>query len=138
LNGFDGCCLHINATDHTTGECRVLLAQAKRMRAVWEAQPREQHSAKRQKTYNNNNNNNKNKGAYQQKHNGDFHTLLNQVERVKDSLKRAIQQQETTSGKRKNVISTTSKTTKNFLMCETQIISSANLISCQLAMMTIE
>jgi hypothetical protein len=71
------------------------------MRAVWEAQPREQHSAKRQKTYNNNNNNNKNKGAYQQKHNGDFHTLLNQVERVKDSLKRAIQQQETTSGKRK-------------------------------------
>ena len=137
-NGFDGCCLHINATDHTTSECRVLLAQAKRMRAVWEAQPREQHSAKRQKTYNNNNNNNKNKGAYQQKHNGDFHTLLNQVERVKDSLKRAIQQQETTSGKIKNVISTTSKKTKSFLINETQIISSANLISCQLVTMTIE
>jgi len=101
-NRNDGCCLHINATDHTTGECRVLLAQAKRMRAVWEAQPREQHSAKRQKTNNNNNNNNNNnKGGYQ-KNNGDFHTLLDQVERVKDSLERAIQQQQTTTGKRKS------------------------------------
>jgi hypothetical protein len=72
------------------------------MRAVWEAQPREQHSAKRQKTNNNNNNNNNNnKGGYQ-KNNGDFHTLLDQVERVKDSLERAIQQQQTTTGKRKS------------------------------------
>jgi uncharacterized protein YpuA (DUF1002 family) len=70
------------------------------MRAVWDAQPKEQHSAKRQKT-NNNNNHNNNKGGYQKKNNGDFHTLLDQVERVKDSLERAIQQQETTSGKRK-------------------------------------
>jgi hypothetical protein len=71
------------------------------MQAMWEAQPREQHSAKRQKTNNNNNNNNNNKGGYQ-KNNGDFHTLLDQVERVKDSLERAIQQQQTTTGKRKS------------------------------------
>lgn len=101
-NGGDGCCLHENATDHTTGECRVLLAQAKRMRAVWDAQPREQNSAKRQKTNNNNySKGNGNKGTYQKKNNGDFHTLLNQTKRIQDSLERAIRQQETSSGKRK-------------------------------------
>jgi hypothetical protein len=59
-----------------TGKCHVLLAQAKRMRAVWDAQPREQHLAKRQKMNNNNNKNNNynyNKGGYQ-KNNGDFYT----------------------------------------------------------------
>jgi hypothetical protein len=44
---------------------------------------------------------NNNKGGYQ-KNNGDFHTLLDQVERVKDSLERAIQQQQTTNRKRKS------------------------------------
>ena len=38
-----------NATDHTTGECRVLLGQAKKMRAVWDAQPRDKNF-KRQKS----------------------------------------------------------------------------------------
>ena len=83
-----------------TGECRVLLAQAKRMRAVWDAQPRE-NSAKRQKTNNNNSKQgNGNPRTYKKTSNGDFHTLLNQAERIKDSLERAIHQQETSSGKR--------------------------------------
>jgi hypothetical protein len=100
-NGGDGCCLHANATDHMTGECRVLLAQAKRMRAVWDAQPRE-NLVKRQKTNNNNSKQgNGNQRTYKKTSNGDFHTLLNQAERIKDSLERAIRQQETSSGKRK-------------------------------------
>ena len=76
--------------------------QAKRMRAIWDTQPREQKSAKRQKTNNNNySKGNGNKGTYQKKNNGDFHTLLNQTKRIQDSLERVIRQQETSSGKRK-------------------------------------
>jgi hypothetical protein len=98
--GNDGCALHVNATDHTTGECRVLLSQAKKMRAVWEAQPKDTMQSKRQKVaYNNNKNNNNNYKANKQ---GDFHTLLDQVARVKSSLKRAIKQQGSTIGKRKS------------------------------------
>jgi hypothetical protein len=96
--GTDGCALHVNATDHTTGECRVLLSQAKKMRAVWDAQPRETMSKRQKPNGSNNNYNNQS----QKKNNGDFHTLLQQVEKVKSSLERALKQQQSTNGKRKN------------------------------------
>jgi len=97
--GSDGCALHVNATDHTTGECRVLLSQAKKMRATWDAQPREGYPNKRQKTQNNNNNNHKG-GNQNKRNNGDFHTLLEQIEQVKESVQKALRQQSTTNGKR--------------------------------------
>lgn len=98
-DGKDGCALHTNATDHTTGECRVLLGQAKKMRGVWEAQPRERNGKQRQY---NNNNNNTHRGNQTKTYSGDIHTLLAQIERVKESVQKALQQQKTTNGKRKN------------------------------------
>jgi hypothetical protein len=74
------------------------------MRAVWEAQPKDTMQSKRQKiAYNNNkNNNNNNNNNYKSNKQGDFHTLLDQVARVKSSLERAIKQQGSTNGKRKS------------------------------------
>ena len=96
-DGKDGCALHTNATDHRTGECRVLLGQAKKMRSMWEAQPRDKNF-KRQK---NNNNNTTHGGNQNKKYNGDFHTLLGELEQVKQSVQKALKQQQTTIGKRK-------------------------------------
>jgi hypothetical protein len=96
-DGRDGCALHSNATDHTTAECRVIMNQVGKMRAQWEANPRPQNGNKRQKT----NNNNNNKGGNQSKNNGDFHTLLEKVEKVKEGLERAMKQQQNGNGKRK-------------------------------------
>ena len=94
-SGSDGCALHQNATDHTTGECRVLVGQAKKMRAAWDAQPRDKNF--RQKAYNTD----KHGGNQNNKYKGDFHTLLGKIEQVKASVDKALQQQKTTSGKRK-------------------------------------
>ena len=96
--GSDGCALHTKAVDHTTGECRVLLSQAGKMRAQWEAQPKSQNIQYKRQKYNNNNSN---KGGNHKKDEGDFHTLLEKVERVKESLEKAIKQQQSTHGKRK-------------------------------------
>jgi hypothetical protein len=96
-DGRDGCALHSNATDHTTAECRVIMNQVGKMRAQWEANPRPQNGNKCQKI----NNNNNNKGGNQSKNNGDFHTLLEKVEKVKESLERAMKQQQNGNGKRK-------------------------------------
>jgi hypothetical protein len=96
-DGRDGCALHSNATDHTTAECHVIMNQVGKMRAQWEANPRPQNGNKHQKT----NNNNNNKGGNQNKSNGDFHTLLEKVEKVKESLERAMKQQQNGNGKRK-------------------------------------
>jgi hypothetical protein len=79
------------------GECRVLLGQAKKMRAAWDAQPRDKNSNKRQKTYNNDNHG----GNQNRKYKGDFHTLLGKIEQVKESVQKALRQQKTTIGKRK-------------------------------------
>jgi hypothetical protein len=95
-NGSDGCALHQKATDHTTGKCRVLLGQAKKMRAAWDAQPRDKNF-QRQKTYNND----KLGGNQNKKYNGDFHTLLGKIEQVKESVDKALRQQRTINGKRK-------------------------------------
>jgi hypothetical protein len=95
-NGSNGCALHQKVTDHTTGECRVLLGQAKKMRAAWDAQPRDKNF-QRQKTYNND----KLGGNQNKKYNGDFHTLLGKIEQVKESVDKALQQQRTINGKRK-------------------------------------
>jgi hypothetical protein len=96
-NGSDGCALHLKATDHTTGECRVLLGQAKKMRAVWDAQPREK-TFQRQKVYNNDK---QHGGNQNKKYNGDFHTLMEKIEQVEESVQKALRQQKTTTGKRK-------------------------------------
>jgi hypothetical protein len=48
-DGRDGCALHAYATDHTTTECRVIMSQIGKMRAQWEANPRQQTGNKRQK-----------------------------------------------------------------------------------------
>jgi hypothetical protein len=68
------------------------------MRAVWDAQPRETTSKRQKPNGSNTNYNNQS----QKKNNGDFHTLLQQVEKVKSSLKKALKQQQSTNGKRKN------------------------------------
>jgi hypothetical protein len=52
-------------------------------------------------TNNNNNNNNNHGGNQNKKYNGDFHTLLGQIKRVKESVQKALRQQSTTNGKRK-------------------------------------
>ena len=99
-DGKDGCALHNNATDHTTGERRVLLGQAKKMRNMWDAQPRDRNNYKRKISQKNDNYTH---GGTQTKkyNNGDFHTLLGQLERVKESVDKALRQQQTTGGKRK-------------------------------------
>ena len=84
-NGSDGCALHIKATDHTTGECRVLLGQAKKMRAVWDAQPKDKKFTRPKIYHNDTHGGNQNK-----KYNGDFHTLLGKIEQVKDSVQKAL------------------------------------------------
>jgi hypothetical protein len=96
-NGKDGCALHVKATDHTTGECRVLLGQAKRMRAMWDAQPKDTNYQRHGKTHKNDNHG----GNQNTKYNGDFHTLLGRIEQIKESVQKAQQQQRTTNGKRK-------------------------------------
>jgi hypothetical protein len=77
------------------------MSQVGKMRAQWEANPHSQNNNKRQKTGNNNSNNNNNKGGNQTKNGGDFHTLLEKVEKVKESLEKAIKQQQSMNGKRK-------------------------------------
>ena len=101
-DGKDGCALHNNATDHTTGECRVLLGQAKKMRSMWDAQPRDKNNNKRQNFQKNDNHNTYGGTQTKKYNNGDFHTLLGQLERVKESVNKALRQQQTTSGKRKS------------------------------------
>ena len=64
---------------------------------MWEAQPRDKNF-KRQK---NNNNNTTHGGNQNKKYNGDFHTLLGEIEQVKQSVQKALKQQQTTIGKRK-------------------------------------
>jgi hypothetical protein len=75
------------------------MSQVEKMRAQWEANPRSQNGNKRQKT-NNNHNKNNNKGGNQNKSDGDFHTLLDKVEKVKESLEKALKQQQSTIRKK--------------------------------------
>ena len=49
----------------------------------------------------NNNNNNTHRGNQNKRNNGDFHTLLGELEQVKQSVQKALKQQQTTIGKRK-------------------------------------
>ena len=65
---------------------------------MWEAQPRDKNNNKRQKD----DNNNTYRGNQNKKYNGDFHTLLEKLERVKESVNKALQQQQTTTRKRKS------------------------------------
>ena len=85
-NGSNQCALHQKVTDHTMGECCVLLGQAKKMRALWDAQPKDKNSNKRQKIYNND----KYGGNQNTIFNGDFHTLLGKIEQVKESVDKAL------------------------------------------------
>jgi hypothetical protein len=48
------------------------------------------------------NNSNNHKGGRQNHNGGDLHTLMGQVERVKESLKKALKQQQTKMGKCKH------------------------------------
>jgi hypothetical protein len=90
-DGKDGCALHALATDHTMAECHVIHKQVDNMREQWNAQLH--NTFKRQKTGNRKNN--------QQKKNGDLHTLLNEVNKVKTRLEKGIKQSKTACGKRK-------------------------------------
>jgi hypothetical protein len=92
-DGKDGCALHIWATDHTTAECRVISKQVDNMREQWNAQPH--NTFKRQKTGNDKYN--------QQKKNGDLHTLLDDVNKVRIRLEKELKQSNTACGKRKKV-----------------------------------
>ena len=68
------------------------------MKESWDAQTNQQHSNKHHKTTNSNNH----KGGHQNHNGGDLHTLMGQVERVKESLEKALKQQQTKSGKCKH------------------------------------
>jgi hypothetical protein len=96
--GTDGCMVHPTAVDHTSNECRVLQKQVQRLKAKWDAQPTQSQSNKRLRT----NHSNSQKGGRQNQNGGDLHTLMGQVERVKESLEKALKQQQTKSGKRKH------------------------------------
>ena len=94
-NGTDGCMVHIHATDHTTQECRVLKKQVDKMKQSWSDNKDQQEPKKKAKF----NNYNSNKGRNQKGNAGDLHTLMEQAERIKESLEKALKQQETKSGK---------------------------------------
>ena len=64
---------------------------------MWEAQPRDRNNIHQK----NNNNNNTHRGNQNKRYNGDFHTLLGEIEQVKQSVQKALKQQQTTIGKRK-------------------------------------
>jgi hypothetical protein len=86
-DGTDGCSLHIWAKDHTTHECHVVKKQIANMRAQWEAQPRE----KRQK----------NDARNKKPPNNDLHTLVQELNKVKEQLARVESQSKSEIGKRK-------------------------------------
>jgi hypothetical protein len=71
------------------------MSQIGKMRAQWEANPRQQTGNKRQKTNNHDT-------RSQTRSNGDLHTLMNKVEKVKESLQKAMKQQQSMHGKRKD------------------------------------
>jgi len=79
------------------GECRILLGQAKKMRAMWDAQPKDTNYQCHGKTHRNDNHG----GNQNTKYNGDFHTLLGRIEQIRESVQKAQRQQRTTNGKRK-------------------------------------
>ena len=78
-----------------TNECHVLQKQVQKMKESWDAQSNQQHSNKHHKT----NNSNNHKGGHQNNNGGDLHTLMGQVERVKESLEKVPKQQQTKLGK---------------------------------------
>ena len=64
---------------------------------MWEAQLR----AKYNRHQKDNNNKNTHRGNPSRKYNGDFHTLLGEIEQIKQSVQKALKQQQTTLRKRK-------------------------------------
>jgi hypothetical protein len=96
-NGADGCMVHIYAVDHTTHECRVLKKQVEKMKRSW-SDNKEQNEPK--KKFKSNNYNNQ-KSGNQKGNAGDLHALMEKAERIKESLEKALKQEETNCGKRK-------------------------------------
>jgi hypothetical protein len=86
-------CLAYLGHYHTTAECHVISKQVDNMREQWNAQPH--NTFKRQKTGNDK--------YKQQKKNGDLHTLLDDVNKVRIRLEKEIKQSNTACGKRKKV-----------------------------------
>ena len=82
---------HIYAVDHTTNECRVLKKQVERMKWSWSDNKDQQESKKRFKS----NNSNNQKGRNQKRNAGDLHALIEKAKRIKESLEKALKQQET-------------------------------------------
>ena len=97
-NGTDGCIVHIHAVDHTTHECWVLKKQVNKMKQSWNNNKDQQEPKKKFKS----NGYNSNKSGNQKSDTGDLHALMEQAERIKESLEKALKQQETKSEKCKH------------------------------------
>ena len=94
-NGTDGCIVHIHAVDHTRHECWVLKKQVNKMKRSWNDNKDHQEPKKKFKS----NGYNSNKGGNQKSDAGDLHALMEQAKRIKESLEKALKQQETKSEK---------------------------------------
>ena len=85
--------IHQEATNHNSNGCHTINSQLDKLRAQW-AQPRD---AKRHK----NNDSSYRNGSQKRSNNGDLHALLHDFNKVKASLKKAMKQRNSASGKRK-------------------------------------
>jgi hypothetical protein len=74
-NGCNGCCLHLDATSHTTADCKVMQSQTGNMKGVYKAQA-SGYNLECQKKMNNKTNLFKTSG-------GHLHALLDDVEHIK-------------------------------------------------------
>jgi hypothetical protein len=80
-NNMDKWCEYHQVHGHDTGECKVILAQAKRMRQTWEASSEKQGNYKNKQWKKNDNNNDKKKDSFAIK------------KMIEESVKEALQNQ---------------------------------------------
>ena len=94
-NGTDGCIVHIHAVNCTTHEHRILQKQVNKMKRSWSDNHKWHKSKKKFKS----NSHNTNKGRNQKENTGDLYALMEQAKRIRESLEKALKQQETKSRK---------------------------------------
>lgn len=86
--GTDGCMVHIHLMDHTTHECHVLKKHVNKIKWSWSDNNEQQEPKKRFKpnSYNNQ------KSRNQKGNTGDLHALMEQTEKIKESLEKVLKQ----------------------------------------------
>ena len=125
--GTNGCEYHVNTHTYTTKKCKVVMSQIAAMQAQADSSTKQNHKPfKRQKTEYN--------GGKKPKVNGDFHVLLTKVEKIKESLERAMEQRDAAIGKRKREKRAEEQETFNKISSRTALL--LNLSNCRSVMTT--